>query len=141
MNRRSLLLSALSFLVAPRAFAAGGSAPRAVVAAPAFGAIADEAAALHPLETLLVARAGEIVAARGYRGHSVDAPTNIKSVSKAILSALVGIAIDPGLLQGTVQPIAPLLRDQLPENPAGDTQAFALVVGSSRKSSPSPRCA
>ena len=61
-------------------------------------AVLDGAGALQPLETVLVARHGEMLAARGYRGHGVDDPTNIKSASKAIVSALTGIAIDRGVI-------------------------------------------
>ena len=63
-------------------------------------AILDRAAALEPLETVVIARNGEIVAERGYRGHATDKPTNIKSASKTVLSGLIGMAIDRGELSG-----------------------------------------
>ena len=62
--------------------------------------IVRQAEALEPLETLIVARDGEILVEEGFRGHATTAPTNVKSVSKTIISALVGIAIDRGLLEG-----------------------------------------
>jgi CubicO group peptidase (beta-lactamase class C family) len=65
------------------------------------------AAELPRLHALLVARHGSIVAERRFRGPALDAPTNVKSVSKSILSALVGIAIAEGKLRGVDQPIAP----------------------------------
>ncbi|HUH76451.1 MAG TPA: serine hydrolase [Devosia sp.] len=80
-------------------------------------AILDEAAALDPLETVIIAQDGNILAERGYKGHSVTDPTNIKSASKTVISALVGIAIDKGILEGVDQLIAPLLADDLPEKP------------------------
>jgi CubicO group peptidase (beta-lactamase class C family) len=80
-------------------------------------AILDEAASLAPLETVVVAKDGEIVAERGYRGNSTSAPTNIKSASKSIVSALVGIAIDKGVLEGADQAVAPLLDGDLPSDP------------------------
>jgi len=80
------------------------------------GVVAD-AGELRPLKTLMVARNGTTVVQRGFRKHSVTAPTNIKSASKSVVSALVGIAIDKGLLQGTAQKIAPLLKTDLPVNP------------------------
>jgi CubicO group peptidase (beta-lactamase class C family) len=91
--------------------------PQPVLAAPDFAPIIAEAESLVPLETLIVAQGGEVLVERGFRGHSTTAPTNIKSASKTIISALVGIAIDKGLLQGAQQKIAPLLSDKLPPDP------------------------
>nr|WP_257644107.1 serine hydrolase [Luteimonas salinisoli] len=77
----------------------------------------DDAAALAPLRTVVVARHGEVLAERGYRGHSPARPANIKSASKPVVTALVGIAIERGLLAGEAQKIAPLLEDALPADP------------------------
>lgn len=74
----------------------------------------DRAQALEPLETVVIAQDGKVIAERGYRGHKTTAPTSIMSASKSIIAALVGIAIDKGVLEGVDQPIAPLLADQLP---------------------------
>jgi CubicO group peptidase (beta-lactamase class C family) len=63
-------------------------------------------AALRRLRSLLVARDGQLVRERYYRGASRDRPANIKSASKSIVSALVGIAIQQGHLDGVRQPIA-----------------------------------
>jgi CubicO group peptidase (beta-lactamase class C family) len=63
----------------------------------------------------------------GYRGSSISEPTNIKSASKSIISALVGIAIDKGILGGVDQPIAPLLRDALPADP--DPRIRDITIG------------
>ena len=76
--------------------------------------ILDRAEALQPVEAVIVAQDGEILAERGYRGISVTRPTNIKSASKAIISALIGIAIDRGILEGVDERIAPILHDALP---------------------------
>lgn len=81
-----------------------------------FDAILDEAARLEALEVVIVARDGDIVAERGYGDHSPDDPTNIKSASKTVMSALVGMAIDKGVLEGVDQKVAALLPDDLPEN-------------------------
>ncbi|MCL2894580.1 hypothetical protein [Brenneria tiliae] len=48
----------------------------------------DEAEAITPLETAIIARDGQILAERGYRGHATTAVTNIKSASKSVISAL-----------------------------------------------------
>ncbi|HUG60895.1 MAG TPA: serine hydrolase [Methylomirabilota bacterium] len=90
-------------------------------------AILDDAARLDALETAIVAVGGVIVAERGYDGHSAAAPTNIKSASKTIVSALVGIAIDKGHIEGTDQPIAPILENRLPRDP--DPRLRTVTVG------------
>lgn len=89
--------------------------------------ILDRAAALEPLETVVVAQRGAIVAERGYRGHSTTAPASIMSASKSVISALVGIAIDRGVLDGPDQPIAPLLADDMPPDP--DPRMGKITIG------------
>lgn len=116
---RSTLLG-LIFL-APPAFASQDETAAALRAA------FDRAQALAPLETVVVAQGGKIVAERGYHGHKTTVPTSIMSASKSIISALVGIAIDKGVLEGTDQPIAPLLADQLPANP--DPRLKTVTIG------------
>lgn len=93
----------------------------------ALEAVLDQAQVLTPLQTVVIAHEGAIVAERGYRSHSTTAATNIKSASKLVISALVGIAIDKGVLQGTDQPVAPLLVADLPANP--DPRLQQLTVG------------
>jgi CubicO group peptidase (beta-lactamase class C family) len=95
--------------------------------AAALTAILDRAEALAPLETVVVAHRGAIIAERGYRGHSTTAPANIMSASKSIISALVGIAIDRKLLEGPDQRIAPLLASNLPSNP--DPRLNEVTIG------------
>lgn len=89
--------------------------------------ILDRAERLAPLETLIIARQGEVILERGFRGHRTTAPTNIKSASKSVISALVGIAIDKGVIQSVDQPIAELLEAELPSNP--DPRLRAVTVG------------
>lgn len=90
-------------------------------------AIIDEAQALEPIETLIVARDGRIIVEKGFRGHSTRESTNIKSASKSIMSALVGIAIEKGILEGVDQKIAPILRDKLPKDP--DPRLEEITIG------------
>lgn len=78
--------------------------------------IADRAGALSRLNTLIVARNGSIVLERGYRGAQLEAPVNIKSASKVIVSALVGRAIDEGLIANVDASIRPLLAKRLTDD-------------------------
>lgn len=93
----------------------------------AMAAVVAQARALPNLHALIVARDGEMLAEHRLRGPSLDQPVNIKSASKTVLSALVGIAIDQGVLSGTDQKIAPLLADNLPAD--GDPRLQDIEVG------------
>jgi CubicO group peptidase (beta-lactamase class C family) len=126
MHRRLAFLLLLC-LIPTLGAAQQGERPGTQSGAPQIAAILERAEALKPLKTVVVARNGEIVAERGYRGHSVGAATNIKSASKSIVSALVGIAIAKGFLEGVDQKIAPLLSDALPKNP--DPRMEKITIG------------
>jgi CubicO group peptidase (beta-lactamase class C family) len=89
--------------------------------------ILDAAMEYGQLRTVTIAQRGEILAERGYRGHSVTSPTNIKSASKSIISALIGIAIDKGVLEGVDQKITPLLKQDLPPDP--DPRLAEITIG------------
>ena len=75
--------------------------------APAWSPDGLDAAArdLPRLHSLLVSRDGEIVFERYYNGMRRDRPANVKSASKSIISALVGIAIDRRLIPDVATPI------------------------------------
>lgn len=67
------------------------------------------AGALPNLTSLLVWREGVMVGEGYWRGGSPEGDVNIKSASKSVLSALVGIALERGDLEGLDQPVADLL--------------------------------
>jgi CubicO group peptidase (beta-lactamase class C family) len=69
-------------------------------------AAVSAAADLPRLRSLLVARRGEFLVERYFRGTRAATPANIKSASKAVISCLVGIAIDRKLIPGVDAPIA-----------------------------------
>ena len=75
-------------------------------------AAAEAAAELDRIRSLLVSWRGALVVERYYNGARATSPANIKSASKSIISALVGIAIDRGAIDGVRQPIARLLSDR-----------------------------
>jgi CubicO group peptidase (beta-lactamase class C family) len=84
------------------------------------------AAELPNLHTLLVARAGEEVVGEVFRGPGLDRPANVKSVSKSMMSALAGAAIERSVLEGVDQPIAPLLDGLVP--PSADPRVGAITI-------------
>ncbi len=74
-------------------------------------AAAKAGAALPRLRSLLVSHRGELVLERYYGGARATQAANIKSASKSVISALVGIAVSRGLIKSVDQPIA----DYFPE--------------------------
>jgi CubicO group peptidase (beta-lactamase class C family) len=63
-------------------------------------------AALPRLHSILVSARGSLVFEQHAKGYSATRAANVKSASKSVISALVGIAIDRQLIKGTDQPIA-----------------------------------
>lgn len=70
-----------------------------------------EADRLPALTSLLIARSDSLIVERYYNGMRADRTVNVKSVSKTLLSPMVGIAIRDGLLEGVEQPLSDLLPD------------------------------
>jgi CubicO group peptidase (beta-lactamase class C family) len=60
-------------------------------------------------------------------GPPLDRPVNIKSASKSVMSALVGIAIGRGVFTGVDQPVLPLLRAEAPFAP--DPRLARITIG------------
>jgi len=86
----------------------------------------EQATTLGPIHALMVSRDGVTVAEHHFAGPGLDEPANIKSLSKTIQSALVGIAIDRGLIAGLDQPITALLGDRLPQNAQPEIAAVTV---------------
>jgi len=123
------VLSFLLFFCLPLA-ATGAAAQSTAPAVPGLGPRLDLVAsdpAMRPLKTVIVARDRRVLAERGFRGHTPSESANIKSASKSIISALVGIAIGKGLLTGPDQKIAPILKADLPVSP--DPRIHDITIG------------
>jgi len=65
----------------------------------------ERAAGLPQLRSLLVSMDGKVVEERYFYGTRPEQAANVKSVSKSLLSTLVGIALDRGFLRSVEQPI------------------------------------
>ena len=83
------------------------------------------ARAMPRLRSLLVQWKGDIVGEAYYHGATRSTRANIKSASKSVISALVGIAIAQGKIHGTDQPISELLSA---ETRALDSVKRAITV-------------
>jgi CubicO group peptidase (beta-lactamase class C family) len=85
------------------------------------------ASELPRLRSLLVARHGRLEREWYFHGARADQPANIKSASKSVLSALIGIAIAEGHIDGVDQPIADFLADDFPPN--ADPRLHEITIG------------
>ncbi|MDF0750994.1 beta-lactamase family protein [Marinobacter sp. 71-i] len=74
-----------------------------------FPGLAESAAELERLHSLVIAVDGEPVFSRVFRGPGLDDPANIKSLSKTVLSVVIGMAVERGVFAGVDQPIADIL--------------------------------
>ena len=86
----------------------------------------QRAAALPNLHTLLVGRAGTEQVGEVFRGPGLDRPANVKSVSKSVMAALAGAAIERGILDGVDQRVAPVLDGLVPAD--ADPRVGAITV-------------
>ena len=90
-------------LVVVAALAVAGFSP---AGEPSFERALAAAKELPRLHSLIVSRRGEVILERYYNGARATRAANVKSVSKSVVSALVGIAIDRRLIPGVETPIA-----------------------------------
>jgi CubicO group peptidase (beta-lactamase class C family) len=98
-----LLIAALQAGPTERALPTGPKQP--ALRDTGFEAALAVAKDLPRLHSLLVSRGGELVIERYYNGARAARPANIKSASKSIISALVGIAIERRLIPAVDTPI------------------------------------
>ena len=110
MLRVVLPLALLSILLCSDVSAVRSQFPHA---AAVFDPAVKAASELPRLHSLLVSRRGELILERYFNGRRATTPANVKSVSKSIISALVGIASDRKLLD-LKQPIGRYFPEALP---------------------------
>jgi CubicO group peptidase (beta-lactamase class C family) len=78
----------------------------AELAAPGFSAAHNRAQSLPRLQSLLISHGGELVFEQYYNGTDPRRPANMKSASKSVISALVGLAVEQGYIESVHTPIA-----------------------------------
>jgi CubicO group peptidase (beta-lactamase class C family) len=83
-----------------------------------FKAAAEAAQDLPRLHSLLVSRHGSLVLERYFNGANARRPANLKSASKSVISALVGIAVGRRLIPGVDTSIDRYFADILQTLPA-----------------------
>ncbi|MCH7880842.1 MAG: serine hydrolase [Proteobacteria bacterium] len=88
--------------------------------------LVDEVFRVGPINSFLVQQAGELLIEEYRRGMHAARATNIKSVSKSIISLLVGIAIEQGHLDGITQNIGDFFPDYFKAHPDPEKQSITL---------------
>src|SRR5262245_15158851 len=73
----------------------------------------NAARGLPRIHSLLVSRRGELILERYFNGAKPTSLANIKSASKTVISALVGIAIQRGSIANVKQTISSFFPEQL----------------------------
>jgi CubicO group peptidase (beta-lactamase class C family) len=114
-----------------RTFITGAAAAFAVAhrarAQPArFARTADRARGLDQLHAIIVAENGTPVLAEAFRGPALDRPVNVKSVSKTVVAALTGAAIDRGVVPGLDATLGTLIPELIP--PGADPRVPDLTL-------------
>jgi CubicO group peptidase (beta-lactamase class C family) len=80
------------------------------------GRAVDTARKFGQIHSLTIGRSGEVAFAEAFRGPAVDRPVNVKSVSKSIVAALTGAAIDKGVLKGVEQTLGDIAPALIPKD-------------------------
>jgi len=101
--RLSSLSMSLAFLLLARPVV---SEDRLPIVEQTFSDALQTAEQMPRLHSLLVSYKGNLVVEKYFNGQTAGRKANVKSVSKTIVSALVGIAIDQGHVAGLDQPIS-----------------------------------
>ncbi|MDH3760213.1 MAG: beta-lactamase family protein [Gammaproteobacteria bacterium] len=79
-----------------------------------------------PIKSFMLQRDGELLIEAHRKGMRTDRATNVKSVSKSIISLLVGIAIDNGHLQGVQQTIDDFFPDYFKRRPDPEKESITI---------------
>ncbi len=93
-------------------FAPAGNAAEENITAN-FESAREAATALPRLNSLLISHQGQLVVEDYFNGWQGRRPANMKSASKSVISALIGIAIDEGYIESVTVPIVEYFPNHL----------------------------
>ncbi|MEL7968824.1 serine hydrolase [Vreelandella neptunia] len=109
MRATALLVSLAVTSLLPTAYAAANEP-----SANAFQTLDQQTRQLSRVHSVVVAYDGEIIHEFHQGGPGVASPANIKSLSKTVLAAITGAAIEAGIIESTDQPMVELFGEHLP---------------------------
>lgn len=87
----------------------------------------DQARSTDRLHALLVLKDGQTVLEHVQGGDGLDQVANMKSVSKTVLSLLIGLAIDRGLIDDADQPLPELIGDRYPADATPGSELITVA--------------
>ncbi len=120
LNRRHFIASGAALLAAP-----------ALAQTTGWQSVVDRARSLDQCHALIVRQNGTDVVSEVFRGPAMGRAVPVKSVSKTIVAALTGVAIDRGEIAGmtaTLSQVAPRLIPQGADPRVGDITIADLVT-------------
>ncbi|MGB0499171.1 MAG: serine hydrolase domain-containing protein [Rubricella sp.] len=115
VSRRRFLATAAAFCAAP-AIAQGRWSP-----------LSERAARLDQLHSLTISERGRITFSTAFRGPATDRPVNVKSVSKTVVTTILGAATDRGAVTGPDQTLATVAPDLIPDD--ADPRVADITLG------------
>ncbi len=90
------------------------------------GAVRTEA---YPnVHSALLWRGGRLVFEEYFYGYGVDRPHQLRSATKSVVSLLVGIALDAGLIRSEAEPVAALLHWDPSNDPHPDARKARITL-------------
>jgi CubicO group peptidase (beta-lactamase class C family) len=96
-------------------------------ASDAFAGLAEWAESHDQLHALVVADREEVLFAKAFKGPPLDAPVNVKSVSKTVVSLLIGIALERNVIPTVDATIEALAPELLPDG--AEAGAARITIG------------
>lgn len=93
---------------------------------PKYSSIHRAAQQLPKLHSLLISHHGELVFEEYYNGTDSRRPANMKSASKSVISALVGIAIDKGYIDSVEARLADYFPELISQQNNADKQDITI---------------
>lgn len=85
---------------------------------------------LTNIQSVLISRKGKLVYEQYFGGFDAATPHDLRSASKSISSALIGIAMDKGILKDTSQKLFDFLQEPYKSAANGDARKQAISIGS-----------
>lgn len=126
-HHRNFVFAALAGLLAWQTITATAHAENsAPLDANVFAPAVQTAESMPRLHSLLISHRGQLVVEEYFNGGNARKTANVKSVSKSIMSALVGIAIDRGYIESVDQKITDYYGNYLDGNAPPEKKSITV---------------
>ena len=123
---RSLIIAAIALMYPVIAIAQLVDSAATSQAGNQFTSAQIEALKMPRLHSLLISRHSQLVFEEYYNGRTASNPANLKSASKSVISALVGIAIERGMIAGVNEQVADYFPEYVSQSRNADKQQITI---------------